>query len=139
MNNQIKNFLLCLVATSSLGFLPLKAQADEYAFNQSIGKVYVYNVNVAFAENGVTLSTRIKTPSCPNQYHISGYITVTYTNDGGNASRTWQFDGADEEGKERFYSDFLPYRQIPGGTVHVDTSAECIYHGIRHGGIYLPF
>jgi len=42
MNNQIKNFLLCLVATSSLGFLPLKAQAEtKTVIRCTAGKYYI--------------------------------------------------------------------------------------------------
>ncbi|NCS58082.1 MAG: hypothetical protein EWV75_13295 [Microcystis wesenbergii Mw_QC_S_20081001_S30D] len=114
-------------------------KADQYGFERFIGKVYVGKVNVDFADNGVTLSVAIHTPSCPNQYHVDGYVQVTYKNGDGFASRTWSFSGSDEENVDRNYSDFLPYRQIPGGTVNVKTSADCVYHGVRHGPIHLPF
>jgi hypothetical protein len=114
-------------------------KADQYGFERFIGKVYVGKVNVDFADNGVTLSVAIHTPSCPNQYHVDGYVQVTYKNGDGFASRTWSFSGSDEENVDRNYSDFLPYRQSPGGTVNVKTSADCVYHGVRHGPIHLPF
>jgi len=114
-------------------------KADQYGFERFIGKVYVGKVNVDFADNGVTLSVAIHTPSCPNQYHVDGYVQVTYKNGDGFASRTWSFSGSDEENVDRNYSDFLPYRQISGGTVNVQTSADCVYHGVQHGPIHLPW
>lgn len=132
------------IATSLLGIVALTsvaavAKAEDFAFNQFVGKVYVKTVNVAFANDGVTLSTIIHTPSCPNQNHVVGSVTVTYSNNGGRASKTWNFSGSDEENVDRFYSSFVPYVQTPGGRVNVQTTARCVYHGIRHGGIYLPW
>lgn len=134
--SRIATFVLSIGALMSVAET---AKAEEYAFNRNIGKVYIETVNVVFAKNGVTLSTSIHTPSCPNQHHVNGYVRVTYRNNGGFASRTWTFNGSDEENRDQVYSDFVPYRQTPGGTVNVETNAECIYHGIRHGGINLPW
>jgi hypothetical protein len=120
------SFILSIISLMSVTGT---AKATEYVYEQHIGKVYVKNVNIEFADDGVNLSVNIHTPSCPNQNHIDGYVQVVYTNNGGVAPRTWYFSGSDEEGVDRKYSDFIPYRQSPGGRVKVRTSSRCIFHG----------
>lgn len=129
----------CLLSVVAVLSAAESVQAGQYNYEQYVGKVYVRKVNVDFASNGVTLSVGIHTPSCPNQYHVNGWVSVSYSQDVGHVSRTWSFSGSDEENVERTYSDFLPYRQNPGGTVNVKTSTDCVYHGVRHGGIHLPW
>jgi len=133
--SRIATSLMTIVALMSV---TETAKADEYAFNRLVGKVYVDNVNVTFAENGLTLSTRIHAPQCPSRYHAQGYIKVTYyASNGGSVSKKWPFSGKYimTRNTEEF-SDFLPNippgsgnRLPPGGTVRVDASAVCIYDG----------
>ncbi len=132
------------IAISTFGVLALlsgaeSAKAEVYSFNRFIGKVYIKNVDVDFSDSGVNLSTEIHTPACANQYHIEGYVQVTYKNNGGVASRRWNFSGSDEEDKDMRYADFVAYRQSKGGRVSIETQANCVYHGIQRGGVRLPF
>jgi hypothetical protein len=119
-------FILSIISLISI---TETAKAIEYVYEQHIGKIYVRNVNVEFANDGVNLSVNIHTPSCPNQNHIDGYVQVVYTNNGGVAPRTWYFSGSDEEDIDRKFSDFIPYPQNPGGRVRVRTSSRCVFHG----------
>lgn len=130
-----------IFSTVAIMSVAISANAEEYVFNRHIGKVLVRSANVNFLDNGVQLGVNIHTPACSNQYHVEGSVTVKYTgpNGNGNASRTWNFSGSDEENIELNFADFLPYRQAPGGIVNVSTSSNCIYHGVRHGGINLPW
>lgn len=121
---MIVYILSCTVLVATIK--PVKA--EKYAFNRHVGKVYVEDVNVDFEGNGVNLSVAIRTPTCPNQYHINGYVQVVYTNGRGRALRTWTFNGSDQENRRLYFSDFRPYRQTPGGRVNVQTFSQCIYH-----------
>ncbi len=85
------------------------ARAETYTYDRHIGKVFIRDVNVDFASNGVTLSVNIHTPTCPNRNHVEGYVEVIYSHNGGVAPRRWYFSGSDEENVDRKYSDFIPF------------------------------
>jgi hypothetical protein len=122
--------------------LPFSAQAGEFVYNNQIGKVYVKNVTVENIGEKMRYSIAIHTPVCPNQYHVEGWVQLVYKSPGGGWFRTVQhgFSGSDEENVDRTYTGLASF-SLPdsGGEVNVKTNSECIYHGIRHGGIRLPW
>jgi hypothetical protein len=136
---RITKVLIATFGTISLVSNGGIATAEVYSFNRFIEKVYIKDVKIDFLDRGVNLSVDVRTPSCPNQYHVDGYVKVSYKNNGGFVSRKWTFSGSDEENKDMRYADFLPYRQSPGAPVNIEAYTTCNYHGVRHGGIRLPW
>lgn len=122
--------------------LPFSAQADEFAFNNFIGKVYIKNVTVENIGEKMRYSIAIHTPTCPNQYHVEGWVQLVYKSPRGGWFQTdkHKFSGSDEEGVDRTYTGLASFSlSDSGGEVNVTTNSRCVYHGIRHGGISLPW
>lgn len=129
------------LATTTILF-PISTLAATIVFDNHIGKVYIKNVEVRNIGNAMSYSINIRTPSCPNQYHVKGWVQLTYTATNGGWFRTkaHTFEGSDEENIDRTFSDIMNYNMSDnGGRARITTDTQCVYHGIRRGGVRLPF
>lgn len=138
--------------------LPAAASADigNYNFERSIGSVYVKTVTVESGtfqfqrrgwsspdyhpdyvewSRGVELRLSAVIPSCPNQYHTEGRLIVRYKNGAASITRVAEV-GKDDEGQAISPKWIIEgYYGIPAnGTVNVESSIVCKYHGVNGRG-----
>ncbi len=118
--------------------LPFSAQADEFAFNRNIGKVYVRNVTVeSIGDETATYSITIHTPYCRKGYRIEGLVQLTYTSSDHRSFTTeaHTFSGSREEDVDITYSGSTSVSlSDTGGVARVRTNSECVPRGDREAG-----
>ena len=141
----------------------LASQTATFRFNKHIGEVWVGDITVlrgnirgttinssncggqdnacagpfssSWQGEGTRISVPLGIPSCPNQYHAEGSVTVKYTNGNAYITRIYSIS-ADNEGRSVNPSwDVRGYYGNPSqGRINVDTSVQCVYHGVNNRG-----
>lgn len=157
------SMLVCL--GSSTLFIPkaLAQTVGTYAFNKYMGDVYVGVVKVSYGwmkgttvnssncggqdnacagsyssswqDNGTKLSVNLSVPSCPNQNHIEGSVTINYKSGQGSITRVYALDAGNEGKLVNPSWDLRGYYGDPSkGNVNVKATSKCVYHGVDNQG-----
>lgn len=72
-------------------------------------------------------------PSCNNQYHLEGVITVKYRNGDANITRSHTIERSDENRVRRLEWLVRGYYGDPSmGTASISGSSTCVWHGVRN-------
>ncbi|MBD1999330.1 hypothetical protein H6G00_22405 [Leptolyngbya sp. FACHB-541] len=151
----------CMASTIVLFVSPARADGvGTFAFNRPVGSVQIGSVTVeqgtieittpasnssdefqvytparTWRGDGATVSASLRIPTCPNQYHTEGYVTVRYTNDQASITRTYQIDRHNEGQAVNPQWQVQGYYGEPNeGHVNVSASVDCVYHGVNGNG-----
>lgn len=74
-------------------------------------------------------------PSCPNQYHAEGYLTVQYLNGDASITKTYQIQRSDENKTRDIGWIIKGYYGLPSnGKARISGSTKCVYHGVNNRG-----
>jgi len=72
-------------------------------------------------------------PSCNNQYHLEGVITVKYRNGDANITRSHTIERSDENSVRRLEWPLRGYFGDPSmGTASISGSSTCVWHGVKN-------
>jgi hypothetical protein len=141
----------------------LAQEVGTYNFNKHIAGVYVGVVRVSYGwmrgttinssncggqdnacagpyssswqDNGTRLSVNLGVPSCPNQHHIEGSVTINYKNGKSYITRVYALRAGNEGKSVNPSWDLRGYYGKPSqGNVDIKTTSKCVYHGVNNQG-----
>ena len=77
-------------------------------------------------------------PSCPNQYHLEGSLTINYRNGKAFITRPYQIQRSDENENKDLTWIIRGFFGTPSdGNASINGSSKCVFHGVNNSG--LPF
>jgi hypothetical protein len=81
------------------------------------------------------LTANVSFPSCPNQYHLEGSLTLYYRNGSSYITRSYQIQRSDENQNRDLGWTVRGYFGNPSnGTASIEGSSTCVYHGVNDRG-----
>jgi hypothetical protein len=162
----LKGLVIVGLPLCSLSMFPLAAMANNFgtfSFNKFVSDVWVGEISVeqgvmagktynscdysgggscagpyssSWTAEATKISVPLSIPSCPNQYHTEGKVTIKYTNGEAHITKTYQIN-RDNEGIKATPSWTTPgyYGNPSDGHINVSGQVSCVYHGVG-GGIF---
>ncbi|QKQ75420.1 hypothetical protein [Nostoc sp. TCL240-02] len=89
----------------------------------------------SWQSEGIRISMPVGVPSCPNQYHTEGSVTVKYTNGSAYVTQSLSIDkGSEGRNLTQNWTVKGYYGNPSEGHINVETSVKCVYHGVNNGG-----
>lgn len=82
-----------------------------------------------------TMVANVSFPSCPNQHHLEGSVTLTYRNGSAYFTRTYEIQRSDENQNRDITWTIKGYFGNPSsGTADFQANSICRYHGVNNRG-----
>ena len=81
------------------------------------------------------VTANVSFPRCDNQYHLEGYLTITYRDGAAYITRSHTIQRSDEDTTRDLTWVLRGYYGVPAnGQVNITGASTCRYHGVNGSG-----